>query len=85
MTDSLGGSLGDRVRKYGAYSRNNLLSSRRRWAIFDGTWRDAATAIWRRDGAKGFWRGFVPCFLRAFPANACAIVAFEGVIRMLDR
>ncbi|MCJ1296500.1 hypothetical protein MMC34_008066 [Xylographa carneopallida] len=47
-------------------------------------WRDAARAVWRRDGARGFWRGFVPCFLRAFPANAVALVAFEGVMRGLE-
>ena len=46
-------------------------------------WKDAATEIWRRDGPRGFWRGFVPCFLRAFPANAVALVAFEGVMRAL--
>ncbi|MCJ1432650.1 hypothetical protein MMC27_002007 [Xylographa pallens] len=47
-------------------------------------WRDAARAVWLRDGARGFWRGFVPCFLRAFPANAVALVAFEGVMRGLE-
>lgn len=46
-------------------------------------WKDAAKEIWRRDGPKGFWRGFVPCFLRAFPANSVALVAFEGVMRGL--
>lgn len=46
-------------------------------------WRDAAVAIWRRDGVRGFWRGFVPCFLRAFPANAVALMSFEGVMRAL--
>lgn len=46
-------------------------------------WKDAAKDIWRRDGARGFWRGFLPCFLRAFPANAVALVAFEGVMRGL--
>ena len=46
-------------------------------------WKDAAREIWRRDGVKGYWRGFVPCFLRAFPANAIALVAFEGVMRAL--
>ena len=45
--------------------------------------KDAATEIWRRDGPRGFWRGFLPCFLRAFPANAVALVAFEGVMRGL--
>lgn len=46
-------------------------------------WRDAATSVLRRDGVRGYWRGFVPCFLRAFPANAMALVAFEGVMRGL--
>jgi solute carrier family 25 carnitine/acylcarnitine transporter 20/29 len=46
-------------------------------------WRDAARAVWREGGWKGYFRGFVPCFLRAFPANAMALVAFEGVMRAL--
>jgi solute carrier family 25 carnitine/acylcarnitine transporter 20/29 len=46
-------------------------------------WRDAAKAVFRESGWKGYWRGFVPCFLRAFPANAMALVAFEGVMRSL--
>ncbi|GAB7347529.1 hypothetical protein MBLNU459_g4426t2 [Dothideomycetes sp. NU459] len=47
-------------------------------------WRDAARAVYQERGWKGFFRGFVPCILRAFPANACALVAFEGVMRFLD-
>ncbi|KAK8214771.1 hypothetical protein M8818_002353 [Zalaria obscura] len=46
-------------------------------------WRDAAVTVGRESGFKGYWRGFVPCFLRAFPANAMALVAFEGVMRAL--
>ena len=46
-------------------------------------WRDAAVAVYRESGYRGYWRGFVPCFLRAFPANAMALVAFEGVMRGL--
>ncbi|KAL6892512.1 mitochondrial carrier [Trichoderma longibrachiatum] len=46
-------------------------------------WRDAAAAVYREGGWRGFWRGFAPCFLRAFPANAVALVAFEGVMRTL--
>ncbi|KAF2231731.1 mitochondrial carrier [Viridothelium virens] len=46
-------------------------------------WVDAAKAILREGGWRGFWRGFLPCFLRAFPANAMALVAFEGVMRAL--
>lgn len=47
-------------------------------------WRDAARTVYRESGWKGYWRGFVPCFLRAFPANAMALVAFEGVMRTLN-
>ena len=46
-------------------------------------WKDAAREIMAKNGARGFWRGFAPCFLRAFPANAMALVAFEGVMRAL--
>ena len=46
-------------------------------------WKDAAGAVYRERGWRGFWRGFVPCFLRAFPANAVALVAFESVMRAL--
>ncbi|KAJ5584587.1 uncharacterized protein N7459_004387 [Penicillium hispanicum] len=46
-------------------------------------WKDAAVAVWKERGWRGYWRGFLPCFLRAFPANAMALVAFEGVMRSL--
>ncbi|KAI9813416.1 MAG: hypothetical protein M1827_004091 [Pycnora praestabilis] len=46
-------------------------------------WRDAAKTVYRENGWRGYWRGFLPCFLRAFPANAMALVAFEGVMRAL--
>ncbi|PYI05334.1 alpha-1,6 mannosyltransferase subunit [Aspergillus sclerotiicarbonarius CBS 121057] len=46
-------------------------------------WKDAAVAVYQERGWRGYWRGFVPCFLRAFPANAMALVAFEGVMRWL--
>ncbi|KFA77058.1 hypothetical protein S40288_07469 [Stachybotrys chartarum IBT 40288] len=46
-------------------------------------WRDAATAVYRESGLRGYWRGFLPSFLRAFPANATALLVFEGVMRSL--
>jgi solute carrier family 25 (mitochondrial carnitine/acylcarnitine transporter), member 20/29 len=46
-------------------------------------WIDAARAVYAENGWRGYWRGFVPCFLRAFPANAAALVAFEAVMRNL--
>ncbi|CCE61550.1 hypothetical protein TPHA_0A04750 [Tetrapisispora phaffii CBS 4417] len=51
---------------------------------YDGTfksWRAAATDIYRSRGLKGFFRGFLPSFLRSFPTNAAALAAFEFVLR----
>lgn len=57
-------------------------------SLGDGTprfrrWKDAAMTVYSESGWKGYWRGFVPCILRAFPANATALVAFEAVMRTL--
>jgi solute carrier family 25 carnitine/acylcarnitine transporter 20/29 len=46
-------------------------------------WKSAAVTVYRENGLRGYWRGFLPCFLRAFPTNAMALVAFEGVMRAL--
>ena len=46
-------------------------------------WRNAAVQVYKETGWKGYWRGFLPCFLRAFPANAMALLVFEGVMRTL--
>jgi solute carrier family 25 (mitochondrial carnitine/acylcarnitine transporter), member 20/29 len=39
--------------------------------------RSAAAALYADAGARGFWRGFTPCALRAFPANAAAFAGFS--------
>ncbi|KAL3476873.1 Anp1-domain-containing protein [Aspergillus californicus] len=66
--------------------KSRLMTDPMGGALGDGqrrfrTWKDAAVAVYRERGWRGYWRGFVPCFLRAFPANAMALVAFEGVMR----
>ncbi|KAF4462698.1 Mitochondrial carrier [Fusarium albosuccineum] len=47
-------------------------------------WRDEAKAVYTESGWRGFWRGFAPCFLRAFPANAMAVMTFEGAMRAMS-
>lgn len=44
---------------------------------------DAARQIYRESGLRGFYRGFTPCVLRAFPANAACFVAFELAMAVL--
>ena len=46
-------------------------------------WRTAARMVGKELGVRGIWRGFLPCFLRAFPANAAALSVFEAMIRIL--
>ena len=48
------------------------------------SWLDAWLAVWRREGIRGYYRGFVPCVLRAFPANAAALFMFEQTMRILE-
>ncbi|KAI1003772.1 hypothetical protein K3495_g4437 [Podosphaera aphanis] len=68
MTDALGGGLGD---------------GKRKWIGRGNGWVNAAKGVWREAGWRGYWRGFLPSFLRAFPANAVAMVMFEAVVRNL--
>ena len=42
-----------------------------------------AARVWRNEGLPGFYRGLWPSMLRAFPANACALFAYEGTMRLL--
>ena len=46
-----------------------------------GRWRDAAKAVYTEAGWRGYFRGFVPCFVRACPTNAAALVVFEAIMR----
>jgi len=38
---------------------------------------DAFSQIYKSQGFKGFWKGFTPCMVRAFPANAVCFLAYE--------
>ena len=42
-----------------------------------------ARGVYQVDGARGFFRGLGPTFLRAFPANASAFFVYEGTLRLL--
>jgi len=43
--------------------------------------RETARSIHAQHGLPGFFRGLGPCFLRAFPTNACAFLVYEGMLR----
>lgn len=46
--------------------------------------KDVFVDVMRTEGIRGMYRGFVPVMLRAFPANACAFLGFEGAMMFLN-
>ena len=44
-----------------------------------GSFFSSVTGVWKSEGAAGFYKGFLPCILRAFPANAFCFLAVEWV------
>jgi len=46
---------------------------------------DCIRQTFAKEGVSGFYRGFLPCMLRAFPVNACTFLAFEFTMRTIGR
>ena len=44
---------------------------------------DCISQTLKAEGIGGFYRGFVPCILRAFPANASTFLAYELTMRAI--
>lgn len=47
-------------------------------------WGQACVGVYKQGGLRGYYRGFVPCVLRAFPANAAALFIFERTMDILE-
>ncbi|EGG13508.1 mitochondrial substrate carrier family protein [Cavenderia fasciculata] len=45
---------------------------------------DCASKIYKQQGIAGFYKGFTPCFIRSFPANAACFVAFEKARELMS-
>ncbi|CAK9435508.1 uncharacterized protein LODBEIA_P02350 [Lodderomyces beijingensis] len=41
--------------------------------------------VWKKQGIKGFYKGFLPTILRAAPANGATFAVFELTIRLLNQ
>lgn len=44
---------------------------------------DCAKQIARKEGIRGFYKGFAPCILRALPVNAATFATYELVMRAM--
>jgi solute carrier family 25 carnitine/acylcarnitine transporter 20/29 len=49
---------------------DSYLAGQRKYSGF----MDAASKIYASSGIKGFYRGFIPCLARAFPANGAMLL-----------
>ena len=45
---------------------------------------DCVSQTLKAEGIGGFYKGFVPCILRAFPANGATFLAFEMTMRLIS-
>ena len=45
------------------------------------SFRNTVRYVYSTVGVRGFFAGLTPCFLRAFPTNACAYYVYEGLMR----
>ncbi|SGZ47781.1 CIC11C00000005196 [Sungouiella intermedia] len=50
---------------------------------FHGKISTATKAIWAANGFRGFWKGIVPCLLRAIPCSAGTFAAVETALRVM--
>lgn len=50
---------------------------------YNGQIGAATKAIWLSSGARGFWKGIVPCLLRAVPCSAGTFAAVETALRVM--
>lgn len=50
---------------------------------YSGT-MDVFRDVMKTDGIRGMYKGFTPVMLRAFPANACCFLGYEGAKKVMD-
>jgi solute carrier family 25 carnitine/acylcarnitine transporter 20/29 len=47
-------------------------------------WGDCVVKLYKEGGLRAFTRGFVPCMLRSFPANAVCLGVYEYTLLVLE-
>lgn len=49
------------------------------------SWADCLRQVYGKEGMRGLYRGFLPCFLRSFPTNASAVFVFDSTMRYMTK
>jgi len=52
--------------------------------LLDGGFFDCLKQTIRKEGARTLWKGYAPCMIRAFIANAASFFGYEGIRAFLD-
>jgi len=53
--------------------------------LLDGGLIDCARQTYKQESIRGFWRGYVPCVVSGFPANAAGFLVYEAVVHLLQK
>jgi len=59
---------------------DSLMPSERKYKSFFDCWRKVVSS----EGMRGLFRGFAPCMVRSFPANATCFLAYEYTRRLIQ-
>lgn len=63
--------------------KSNIQSDKFEGGRFNGSALKATKYIWETSGVRGFWRGIVPCLVRAIPCSAGTFASVELALRLM--
>ena len=64
--------------------RNIKMEGMQNKEVFYTNIKDSAKNIWRNEGIRGFYKGWLPNLLRIFPHSGLFFMIYEGTLRILD-
>ena len=70
---------------YGTFFPLDLLSARLQTAeVYKGP-LPIIKQVWKSEGLRGFYKGYLPCLMRAFPADGALFLAYEVTMKALRK
>ena len=62
----------------------DVIKTRLQYGAVKGGFLSCAKEIQKQEGCRGFFRGALPCLLRAFPVNAITFFGYEQTLRIVN-
>lgn len=63
----------------------DVLKSRIQSSVHKVSLAEATSSLFKTAGLKGFYKGFTPTMIRAFPANAATFLGYEFVMNLFRK